>query len=80
MNSKLVLTDLGSGEEEICTLVYPEDREIVSNSVSILQRSGLNLFGRCVGDTVEVPDGNRIRRLHIDSLLYQPEIAGDTHL
>jgi regulator of nucleoside diphosphate kinase len=80
MNSQLMLTDLASGEQELCILVYPEDREIVPNSVGILQQLGLRLLGRCVGDVVELQEGNRIRSFRIESLSYQPEAAGNIHL
>jgi len=80
MNSTVGLVDLESGEHKFCTLVYPDDRELVRNSVGILQRLGLCLLGQCIGDIVEVQDGSRVRRLRIESLPYQPEAAGDTHL
>jgi regulator of nucleoside diphosphate kinase len=80
MNSTVRLVDLETGEHQLCTLVYPDDRDVVRNSVGVLQRLGLRLLGRRVGDIVEVQDGNRFKKLRIESLLYQPEAAGDTHL
>ena len=80
MNSTVGLIDLESGEHQLCTLVYPEDRDLVRNSVGILQRLGLCRLGRRIGDIVEVQDGIRARRFRIDSLSYQPEAEGDTHL
>jgi len=80
MNSSVGLVDVDSGEGQLCTLVYPDDRDLVRNSVGILQQLGLSLLGRQIGDIVEVKEGSRARRLRIDSLHYQPEAAGDTHL
>ena len=80
MNSTVILKDLTSGQRATRTLVYPEDRELMRNSVGILQRPGLCLLGRCIGDIVEFQEGNRVRRFRIESLPYQPEAAGDTHL
>ena len=68
MNSTVELIDLESGERQLCTLVYPDDRDLVRNSVGILQRLGLCLLGRRIGDIVEVQDDNRARRFRIDSL------------
>jgi regulator of nucleoside diphosphate kinase len=80
MNSTAELIDLESGDHQIFTLVYPDDRDLVRNSLGILQRLGLRLLGRRIGDIVEVQDGIRARRFRIDSLSYQPEAEGDTHL
>jgi regulator of nucleoside diphosphate kinase len=80
MNSTVVLKDLATGERKTCRLAYPEDREFLRNSVGILQRLGLCLLGRCVGDIVEVQERNQVRRFRIESLPYQPEAAGDSHL
>jgi regulator of nucleoside diphosphate kinase len=80
MNSTVGLIDLDSGERQLCTLVYPDDRDFVRNSVGILQPLGACLLGRRIGDILEFHDGNRARRLRIDSLPYQPEAAGDIHL
>jgi len=80
MNSTVGLVDLDSGEYQLSTLVYPDDRDLVRNSVGILQQLGLRLLGRRIGDIVEVQDSSRARRFRIDSLPYQPEAAGDIHL
>lgn len=80
MNSTVGLVDAETGKRQLCTLVYPEDRDLVRNGVGVLQRLGLGLLGRRVGDVVKVRSGPRTRTFRIDSLLYQPEAAGDTHL
>ncbi len=80
MNSRVDLVDLDSGEEMVCTLVFPGDADITQSKISVLAPIGTAMLGYRVGDTFEwkVPDG--IRRLQIKSVLYQPEAAGDYHL
>jgi regulator of nucleoside diphosphate kinase len=80
MNSTVVLSDVTSGEHMTCTLVYPEDRDLIPNSVGVLQRLGQCLLGRCVGDIFHIQEGKQLRSYCIESLPYQPEAAGHTHL
>jgi regulator of nucleoside diphosphate kinase len=76
MHSKAHLTDLDSGEELVYTLVFPNEADIRQEKISVLAPIGTAMLGYRVGDIFEwsVPDG--IRRLHVRSLLYQPETAG----
>lgn len=78
MNSK-VLVDLNGYEEEV-SLVYPHDADLIENKISILSPIGTAMLGYSEGDTIkcEVPSGNM--ELHIKSILYQPEAAGDYNL
>ena len=80
MNSKVVLVDLESGEEETYTLVYPENANTAEGKISILAPIGTAMLGYRVGDIFEwqVPAGTR--RLKIEKILYQPEAAGDYEL
>jgi regulator of nucleoside diphosphate kinase len=80
MNSKVVLLDLDSQEEETYTLVYPENANAAEGKISILAPIGTAMLGYQVGDVFEweVPAGKR--RLRIEKLLYQPEAAGDYEL
>jgi regulator of nucleoside diphosphate kinase len=80
MNSTIVLVDLESGERLSCTLVYPEDREFIRNSVGVLQPLGRCLLGQSVGAVIEVQECGRMRRFRVESMVYQPEAAGDSHL
>jgi regulator of nucleoside diphosphate kinase len=80
MNSTIVLVDLESGERMNCTLVYPDDRELIRNSIGVLQPLGRSLLGRSVGEVIEVKERGRVGRYRIESMLYQPEAAGDSHL
>ena len=80
MNSTLVLADACSGERRICTLVYPEDRDLVPHSVGILQPLGQRLLGRCVGDIVQMNERRGAKQFRIETIVYQPEAAGAGHL
>ncbi len=80
MNSRVALVDLDTREEEIYTLVYPENANTSEGKVSILAPVGTAMLGYRVGDVFEweVPAGKR--RLKVDKILYQPEAAGDYEL
>jgi regulator of nucleoside diphosphate kinase len=80
MNSKVALMDLDTREEEIYTLVYPENANTAEGRVSILAPIGTAMLGYRVGDVFEweVPAGKR--RLKVDKILFQPEAAGNYEL
>lgn len=80
MNSTVCLEDLDTQEQEIYTLVFPEDADLGQGKISILAPIGTAMLGYKVGDTFEwnVPEG--IRRLQVKRILYQPEASGDYHL
>jgi|APDOM4702015248_1054824.scaffolds.fasta_scaffold138456_2 regulator of nucleoside diphosphate kinase len=80
MNSKVMLNDLDTGEEETYTLVYPENADTAQGKVSILAPIGTAMLGYRVGDVFEweVPAGKR--RLKVAKILYQPEASGDFDL
>lgn len=80
MNTKVALLDLDTREEEIYTLVYPENADSGEGKISILAPVGTAMLGYRVGDVFEwdVPAGKR--RLKVDRILYQPESAGDFDL
>ena len=80
MNSKVALMDLDTQEEEIYTLVYPENANTAEGKVSVLAPIGTAMLGYRVNDVFEweVPAGKR--HLKVDKILYQPEAAGDYEL
>ena len=80
MNSQVRVLDLNTKKEMVLRLVFPSDADYESGRVSVLAPIGTALLGYRAGDTVEwkVPSG--VRRLKIESVLYQPEAAGDYHL
>ena len=80
MNSTVCIEDLDTKEEEIYTLVFPEDADLRQGKISILAPIGTAMLGYEVGDSFEweVPAGKR--RLRVKRILYQPESSGDYHL
>ncbi len=77
MNSKVQLVDLDTGEELTYTLVFPHAADTSQGKISVLAPVGTAMLGYRVGDVItwNVPAG--IRRLKVESILYQPEAAGD---
>ncbi len=77
MNSTVSIVDLDTKEEEVYTLVFPEDADVRQGKISILAPVGTAMLGYEVGDTFEwdVPAGKR--RLLIKKIIYQPEASGD---
>jgi regulator of nucleoside diphosphate kinase len=80
MNSTARFRDETSGEEHELTLVFPRDADGSAEKVSILAPVGSALLGLRVGDAIEWPvPGGRTIRLHVLSIRYQPEAAGELH-
>lgn len=77
MNSKILLRDLDSGEDETYSLVFPADADIDNGAISVLAPIGTALLGYRVGDTIKWPVPSGVRALRIEKILYQPEAAGD---
>jgi regulator of nucleoside diphosphate kinase len=80
MNSKVVLRDVDTSEEMTFTLVFPEDADVDTGSISILAPVGTAILGYRKGDVIEWPVPSGMRRITIEEILYQPEAAGDLHL
>ncbi len=80
MNSTVRLLDVDRGTTSTFTLVFPAAADIATGCISILSPIGMAMLGYRVGDSFEweVPSG--IRRLQVESIVYQPEAAGDYHL
>lgn len=79
MNSRVCLQDMDSGEELVYTLVFPADADVESGKISVLAPIGTAMIGYRVGDTIkwQVPAGTR--KFKVQSMVYQPEAAGDYH-
>jgi len=80
MNSKVYLRDVDSRQETIFTLVFPQDADMAENKISVLAPVGSAVLGYKAGDTIEWKVPARIKRLKIESVIYQPEAAGNYHL
>jgi len=76
MNSTVHLQDLQTGEETVCTLVFPKDADVEQNKISVMAPIGMALIGYRVGDVIEwqVPGG--VRKFKVMKTLFQPEASG----
>lgn len=77
MNSRVLLTDLKTGEQMELTLVFPEEGVKGGGRVSVLAPIGTAMIGYRVGDQFDwdTPDGKT--SLRVDKILYQPEASGN---
>lgn len=80
MRSKVRLSNLDTGTDLECTLVYPPEANANDQRISVLAPLGTAMLGRRVGDefVAKLPKGNT--RFRVEEILYQPESAGDYHL
>ena len=80
MNSTVSLEDLDTKEEEIYTLVFPENADLRQGKLSVLAPIGTAMLGYEAGDIFEwdVPAGKR--KLRVKRILFQPEASGDYDL
>lgn len=80
MNSVVSVVETETGEEDTFTLVFPNDADVESGKISVLAPLGTAMLGYRAGDVFEwsVPSGKT--RWRIESVLYQPEAAGDINL
>ena len=80
MRTKEKLKDLDTGEENVYSIVFPDEANSDEGKISILAPLATMLLGYRRGDAVEFQAPARMRRLKIEEILYQPESAGDYSL
>lgn len=73
MNTRAEVRDLDLDEVFSCTLSWPEQADAANARINVLAPLGMALLGCRVGDEVEWPVPGGIRRLRIESVLFQPE-------
>jgi len=79
INSRFVLRNLGNGEKNEYSLVFPREADVKRNRISILSDLGSQILGSSIGSVVKGnPDTNQY--LAIEDILYQPEASGDYNL
>ena len=76
MNSSVVLLDLDTGSERLCTLVYPGYFSGAPDRVSVLTPLGTALLGARIGAEIEYESSKGFRRVKLMDIVYQPEAAG----
>ena len=77
MDSRVRLLDLNTRRTETLSLVYHGEAGMFGTRLSVLSPLGVRVLGSRVGDVIEWPVPCGLRRLRIQSVLYQPEAAGD---
>lgn len=77
MNSEVVYEDLATGGRRSVRVVYPRDADAASGRVSVLAPIGAALLGLRVGQEIDWPVPNGVKRLRVAEVPYQPEAAGD---
>ena len=80
MRSGIQLTNLSTGSEMTCRLVYPGESDPEQNSISVLAPLGTAMLGHRVGDSFDVQLPRGMTKFRVEALTYQPEAAGDLHL
>ncbi len=73
MNSSVVLLDLDTGSERLCTLVYPGYFSGAPDRVSVLTPLGTALLGARIGTEIEYESSTKgHRRVQVTDIVYQP--------
>jgi regulator of nucleoside diphosphate kinase len=76
MNTTFTLTNLGTGEVNTYTLVYPDEANIKKGKISVLSPEGIAALGYKTGNVIcwKVASGNKY--MQISKILFQPEAKG----
>jgi len=80
MNSRVKVRDMDSGKVTEYMLVYPHSADSSHDMISILAPIGTALLGYRMGDIIKWKDRGGIRTFKVESVIYQPEAAGDINL
>jgi regulator of nucleoside diphosphate kinase len=75
MNSVVRLRDLDTDEVDQFQLVYPADADMAQHRISVLAPVGTAILGYQRGDVIEWPVPAGLRRLRVEMVSYQPEMA-----
>jgi regulator of nucleoside diphosphate kinase len=80
MNSTVSVRDLETRQTRVHRLVYPGEVDELAGCVSVFTPFGEQLLGARLGDVVEQPTPNGLRRLQVESIPYRPEREYAYHL
>lgn len=75
MNSQVHVIDLGSGEDTVYTLVFPQHEDVERRRVSVLDPFGSALLGSRVGQVITPTTQGGRRRLRVGAIVYQQDVA-----
>lgn len=77
MNSEVTFEDTASGVQRTVRVVYPEAADATRSWVSVLSPLGAALLGLCVGQEFDWRLPQKVRRVKVVAVPYQPEASGD---
>lgn len=78
MNSTVKFKIESTSKDFYLTLVYPEDVDAKSGTISILAPVGSALLGLSHGDQIEWPKpGGGVLQVRVEEVTYQPERSGE---
>lgn len=74
MNSRVVCTDVASGQRRILSVVYPDDADPSAGRMSVVTEAGMTLLGASPQQLIEWrrADGS-LERIRVEAIAYQPE-------
>ncbi len=75
MGSTANVRDMESGERFRLTVCWPEEADPQQGRINVLAPLGMALLGSRVGELIEWPMPDGIRRLKINRIVFQPEAA-----
>jgi len=76
MNSRVMCTDLVSGEQHEFELVYPHEADADQGRISVLAPIGAALLGLTVGSSIAWPvPGGRMAHVRVTAVMSQPVAA-----
>ena len=76
MRSQVLLKDLSSSEEMTCTLVYPDEADMLEGKISVLAPIGMAILGYRENDRVEWTTPGGVVLLQVEKIFFQPEASG----
>jgi regulator of nucleoside diphosphate kinase len=75
MDSVVRLRDLDTDDVDQFQLVYPVDADMAHHRISVLAPVGTAILGYRLRDVIEWPVPAGLRRLRVEMVSYQPEMA-----
>lgn len=81
MNTRFSYLNLENGKTSELTIVYPQHTDLSKRLISVTAPLGAAFLGLKEGDEIdcELPD-EKVVKLRVLKILYQPERLGDFHL
>jgi regulator of nucleoside diphosphate kinase len=76
-NSQLLLRDVDTGRHMTVKLAFPACANQRKGKISVLTPLGSMLLGARLGQTLTCPVSGTLAAVIVESILYQPEAAGD---